>query len=119
MHLWSASSGWQLCGSCTTSRTVCDRAILAVTLQDLGHGETLTYAPWPVADESLLVEDTINLPVQVSHLPCAVKAAAHVAQRRQGGHAACMATLPCITRTASLADCLQTICCSNRAGWPI
>jgi leucyl-tRNA synthetase len=34
-------------------------------LQALGHGETLTYAPWPVADEALLTEDTINLPVQV------------------------------------------------------
>lgn len=27
---------------------------------------TLTYAPWPVADESLLVADTITLPVQVN-----------------------------------------------------
>jgi len=40
-------------------------------MQDLGHGETLTYAPWPVADESLLVEDTVNLPVQASLSPTA------------------------------------------------
>ncbi len=40
-------------------------------MQDLGHGETLTYAPWPVADESLLVEATVNLPVQASALPLA------------------------------------------------
>ena len=31
----------------------------------LGHGETLTYEPWPVADEALLVQDSIQLPVQV------------------------------------------------------
>ena len=31
----------------------------------LGHKESLTYAPWPTLDESLLVLDTINLPVQV------------------------------------------------------
>ena len=41
------------------------------SMQDLGHGETLTYAPWPMADESLLVEDTVNLPVQASELPLA------------------------------------------------
>jgi leucyl-tRNA synthetase len=31
----------------------------------LGHSSSLAYAPWPVADESLLVVDTVNLPVQV------------------------------------------------------
>ena len=31
----------------------------------LGHTESLTYAPWPTLDESLLVLDTINLPIQV------------------------------------------------------
>ena len=31
----------------------------------LGHGETLAYAPWPKHDESLLVENTIEIPVQV------------------------------------------------------
>ncbi|KAF8066270.1 leucine--tRNA ligase [Scenedesmus sp. PABB004] len=32
----------------------------------LGHGASLAYEPWPEADESLLVVDTINLPVQVN-----------------------------------------------------
>jgi len=32
----------------------------------LGHAETLAYAPWPTHDESLLVESTIDLPVQVN-----------------------------------------------------
>ena len=31
----------------------------------LGMGDTLSLAPWPVADEQYLVEDTIELPVQV------------------------------------------------------
>jgi len=30
----------------------------------LGHGESLSHAPWPVADEGLLVEDVITLVVQ-------------------------------------------------------
>jgi len=33
--------------------------------QLLGHGETLAYEPWPVCDESLLVEDEIEIPVQI------------------------------------------------------
>jgi len=32
----------------------------------LGHQKTLAYEPWPVADESLLVEDEITLVVQVN-----------------------------------------------------
>lgn len=32
----------------------------------LGHAESLAYAPWPAHDEALLVEDTIEVPVQVS-----------------------------------------------------
>ncbi|PCJ54688.1 MAG: hypothetical protein COA73_14210 [Candidatus Hydrogenedentota bacterium] len=32
----------------------------------LGHEDTLSYAPWPQYDESLLVEDTIEIPVQVN-----------------------------------------------------
>ena len=32
----------------------------------LGHGETLAYAPWPEYDASLLVEDTVEIPVQVN-----------------------------------------------------
>jgi leucyl-tRNA synthetase len=32
----------------------------------LGHETTLAYAPWPKHDENQLVEDTIELPVQVS-----------------------------------------------------
>jgi leucyl-tRNA synthetase len=31
----------------------------------LGHGNTLAYEPWPSYDESLLVESTIEIPVQV------------------------------------------------------
>ncbi len=30
-----------------------------------GHTASLTYEPWPQVDESLLVVDTVNLPVQV------------------------------------------------------
>ncbi len=32
----------------------------------LGHHNTLAYAPWPAYDESLLVEDSMEVPVQVS-----------------------------------------------------
>jgi leucyl-tRNA synthetase len=32
----------------------------------LGHTETLSYAPWPEADESLLVEDSIEIPIQIA-----------------------------------------------------
>jgi leucyl-tRNA synthetase len=32
----------------------------------LGHAETITYAPFPVADPALLVDDTIEIPVQVN-----------------------------------------------------
>jgi leucyl-tRNA synthetase len=35
--------------------------------QRLGHTSSLTYASWPVADESLLVVDTVKLPVQVGY----------------------------------------------------
>jgi leucyl-tRNA synthetase len=34
--------------------------------QQLGHAETLAYEPWPECDESLLKEDTIEIPVQVN-----------------------------------------------------
>ncbi|MFO0690680.1 MAG: leucine--tRNA ligase [Myxococcota bacterium] len=34
--------------------------------QRLGHGESLAYAPWPVADPAMLVADTITLVVQVN-----------------------------------------------------
>jgi len=34
--------------------------------QLLGHDGTLSYEPWPVVDEAMLVEDTIELPVQVN-----------------------------------------------------
>jgi leucyl-tRNA synthetase len=30
-----------------------------------GHTASLTYAPWPVADESLLVAESVTLAVQV------------------------------------------------------
>jgi leucyl-tRNA synthetase len=34
--------------------------------QCLGHPDTLAYEPWPEVDHSLLVEDTIEIPVQVT-----------------------------------------------------
>jgi leucyl-tRNA synthetase len=34
--------------------------------QHCGHTESLAYEPWPQLDESLLVENMINLPVQVN-----------------------------------------------------
>ena len=34
--------------------------------QQLGHDGSLAYEPWPAYDESMLVEDTIELPVQVN-----------------------------------------------------
>ena len=34
-------------------------------VQVLGHKGTLAYEPWPQHDEELLVEDTVNLPIQV------------------------------------------------------
>jgi leucyl-tRNA synthetase len=34
--------------------------------QALGHGKTLAYEPWPKFDETVLVESTIELPVQVN-----------------------------------------------------
>ena len=34
--------------------------------QALGHDESLAYAPWPEADESKLVESTVEVPVQVN-----------------------------------------------------
>lgn len=33
--------------------------------QVLGHEDTLAYEPWPACDESLLVEDEIEMPVQI------------------------------------------------------
>jgi len=34
--------------------------------QALGHADTLAYEPWPVYDESLIKEDTIEVPVQIN-----------------------------------------------------
>lgn len=34
--------------------------------QRLGHEDTLAYEPWPEHDESMLAEDTVELPVQVN-----------------------------------------------------
>jgi len=34
--------------------------------RQLGHGESLAYEPWPAVDKAMLVEDTIELPVQVN-----------------------------------------------------
>ena len=45
-------------------------------MQVLGHSSTLAYVTWPSYDEALLVQDTVNLPVQVSlpsvslHITC-------------------------------------------------
>ena len=33
----------------------------------LGHDGSITYVPWPAVDESLLVQSTVQLPVQVRH----------------------------------------------------
>jgi leucyl-tRNA synthetase len=32
----------------------------------LGHGDSITYVPWPAADASLLVDDSVEIPVQVN-----------------------------------------------------
>ena len=34
--------------------------------QVLGHDHTLAYEPWPIADESKLIESTVEIPVQVN-----------------------------------------------------
>jgi leucyl-tRNA synthetase len=34
--------------------------------QQLGHDNTLAYEPWPDYDEAMIVEDTVELPVQVN-----------------------------------------------------
>jgi leucyl-tRNA synthetase len=39
-------------------------AVAALLPQVLGHSDTLAYERWPPYDEALLVQDTINLPVQ-------------------------------------------------------
>ena len=49
----------------------------------LGHAESLTYESFPVADESMLVDDTIEMPVQVngkvrSHITVSADAGADV-----------------------------------------
>lgn len=33
-------------------------------VQVLGHSNTLAYEQWPSYDEALLVQDTVNLPIQ-------------------------------------------------------
>ncbi len=52
-ELWEHSAS---CGSSTGSSSVAGNGV--------GAG-SIAYEPWPVADEALLVEDTIMLPVQV------------------------------------------------------
>ena len=34
--------------------------------QSLGHAPSLAHAPWPAFDEAMLVEDTVEVPVQVN-----------------------------------------------------
>ena len=50
----------------------------------LGHDESLAWADFPVADEALLVDDTIEVPVQVNGK---VRAVIVVAGRRRRGRA--------------------------------
>jgi leucyl-tRNA synthetase len=61
----------------------------------LGHPDTLAYEPFPVADASLLVEDTVEVPVQVNgkvrarvEVPAGADAAAHEAAARADAHIA-------------------------------
>ena len=44
----------------------------------LGHDDTLTYVDFPVADPALLVDDTIEYPVQVNG-----KVRSHIVGRRR------------------------------------
>ena len=44
--------------------------VTALLPQVLGHSDTLAYERWPPYDEALLVQDTINLPVQVRLMAC-------------------------------------------------
>jgi leucyl-tRNA synthetase len=48
----------------------------------LGHPQTLAYEPWPVFDEALTQEDTLEIPVQLNgklrgkiHVPAGIPAA--------------------------------------------
>jgi leucyl-tRNA synthetase len=57
--------------------------------QRLGHSETLTYEDFPTADASLLVEETVEVPVQINGkvraritVPAGADAAAHEAAAR-------------------------------------
>ena len=44
----------------------------------LGHDGSITYVPWPAVDESLLVQSTVQLPVQVGQkFPCCCRLHAH------------------------------------------
>jgi leucyl-tRNA synthetase len=61
----------------------------------LGHGESLAYEPFPVADPALLVEETIEVPVQVNGkvraritVPAGADEAAHEAAARADTHVA-------------------------------
>ena len=35
-------------------------------MSKLGHNETITYQPWPTFDESLLVDEEVEIVVQVN-----------------------------------------------------
>jgi leucyl-tRNA synthetase len=63
----------------------------------LGHADTLTYEPFPVADAALLVEETVEVPVQVNgkvrarvHVATGADAAAHEAAARAEAHIAAL-----------------------------
>jgi leucyl-tRNA synthetase len=57
--------------------------------QALGHDKTLAYEPWPTYDESLIKEDTVEVPVQINgkvrgrvSVPAGADEAAHEAAAR-------------------------------------
>ena len=61
----------------------------------LGHTDTLAYEPFPVADPALLVEDTVEVPVQINgkvrariQVAVGADAAAHEAAARADAHIA-------------------------------
>jgi leucyl-tRNA synthetase len=71
----------------------------------LGHDGSLAYVPWPAVDESLLVQSTVQLPVQVGHkFPFAV-----IRMRRSCSLRSCVCSWV-------VAACAHTCCESNQFG---
>jgi hypothetical protein len=73
----------------------------------LGGSGSLAYEPWPVADEALLVEDSITLPVQAS-------GRGRQGRRHEGGWKARAG--PCWWRTASRCRC-RRVERGRQGGW--